>query len=136
MGSEGPAPVGRDGRILRPGNIVISTASPSRFSQFWSSVTGYVPRTLFEPYLGLRDPFGVGANLTFQRVLPGELARGGRSHIDLYVGRPAEAAARAEQAGARVLRRVEEGDTSWVVLADPDGNEFCFVAAVGPDRWR
>ena len=30
-----------------------------------------------------------------------------------------------EGLGARVLRRVEEPSGSWVVMADPEGNEFC-----------
>jgi hypothetical protein len=35
-----------------------------------------------------------------------------------------------------VVGRVAEGDVRGVVLADPDGNEFCLVAALGPDRRR
>ena len=59
-----------------------------------------------------------------------------RCHIDLYVAEPDEKAQRAVGLGARVVRRVAEGDVHWVVLADPDGNELCFVAAIGPDRLR
>jgi len=123
--------------ILRPGNVVFDTSEPERLAAFWAALTGYVPRTLFDPYTGLRDPSGSGPNLTFQQVAPAEpSSTSGRCHIDLYVVDPDEATERAEHLGARVVRRVAEGDVHWVVLADPDGNEFCFVAAGGPDRLR
>jgi len=123
--------------VLRPGNIVFDTPQPERLAGFWAALTGYVPRSLFGPYTGLRDPSGAGPNLTFQQaavVTPAAVS--GRCHIDLYVADPDDAAKCAEALGARVVRRVAEGDVHWVVLADPDGNEFCLVAAVGPDRLR
>ena len=121
--------------ILRPGNIVFDTLDPERLCEFWAAVTGYVKRELFEPYLGLHDPLGIGANLTFQRISKAEdLAPRSRCHLDIYVDDPHQVAVHAETLGARIVRRVDEGDVYWVVLCDPDGNEFCLVAAVGPDR--
>ena len=122
--------------VLRPGNIVFDTPDPERLAAFWTALTGYERRELFEPYVGLRDPAGVGANLTFQRTDARTSATGSRCHIDLYASDPDEAAERAVALGAQLVRRVEEGDTYWVVLTDPDANEFCFVAAVGKDRLR
>lgn len=119
--------------LTRPGNIVINTADPAALASFWEELTGYVPRDLFDPYVGLVDPSGVGPDLTFQRVPPSELVGVGRCHLDLYVEDPVASAERASRLGARTLRRVEEGGTSWVVLADPEGNEFCFVAATGAE---
>lgn len=123
--------------MLRPGNVVFDAEDPERLASFWAALTHYVPRPLFEPYVGLRDPAGIGPNLTFQRA--GDAAsRGGsgRCHVDFYVADPDAASVVAEQLGARVLRRVSEGDVHWAVLSDPEGNEFCFVAAIGPDRHR
>ncbi len=129
------SPSMKNGSILRPGNIVFDTLDPARLCDFWAALTGYVKRELFEPYLGLRDPSGFGANLTFQRISQAEaLAPRSRCHLDLYVDDPHQAAAHAETLGARIVRRVDEGDVYWVVLCDPDGNEFCLVAAIGPDR--
>jgi predicted enzyme related to lactoylglutathione lyase len=119
--------------VLRPGNIVITTTDPEGLCEFWRDLTGYELRPLFDGYLGLRDPSGRGPHLTFQRV---EVDDGPsrRCHIDFYANDPDDVAERALQLGADFVRRVVEGDVRWVVLADPEGNEFCVVASVGPDR--
>ena len=48
-------------------------------------------------------------------------------HLDLHVGagRRAEAIDRLLAAGATRLWEAEQGGSSWVTLADPEGNEFC-----------
>ena len=121
---------------LRPGNIVFDSADPQRLADFWAAVTGYERRDLFDPYVGLKDPAGVGANLTFQRVEQPPAPGNERCHIDLYVADPDDAARRAEASGATRLATLHEGDTHWIVLADPDGNRFCLVAAIGAERNR
>ncbi len=122
--------------VVRPGNIVLDADDPETLASFWAALTGYVPRALFEPYTGLQDPTGLGPNLTFQRAGPSRRPGHSRCHLDLYVADPELAAGRARQLGASYVRRVTEGDTHWVVLEDPEGNEFCLVAAIGPDRAR
>ncbi len=119
--------------LLRPGNIVFNTADPERLLEFWAALTGYEPRSLFEPYLGLRDPSGRGPNLTFQGCDVDDLTTG-RCHVDFYADDPDDVAERALQLGGDFVRRVSEGDTRWVVLTDPDGNEFCVVLSGSPDR--
>jgi hypothetical protein len=49
-----------------------------------------------------------------------------RIHIDL---RPDDQAAEVERLISLGASRVEigQGDVSWVVLADPEGNEFCVL---------
>lgn len=119
--------------VLRPGNVVFSTLDPERLCEFWSALTGYEPRPLFGSYLGLRDPSGRGPNLTFQRCDVEDLAVG-RCHIDFYADDPDDVAERALQLGGDFVRRVSEGDIRWIVLSDPDGNEFCVVISGSPDR--
>ncbi len=119
--------------VLRPGNIVFNTTDPRRLYDFWGALTGYEPRPLFEDYLSLRDPSGRGPNLTFQRVDEQDTSAG-RCHFDFYATDPDEVAERALALGADFVRRVNKGEVHWVVLTDPDGNVFCVVAAVGPDR--
>ena len=117
---------------LRPRNIVFTTSDPGRLSEFWASLTGYEPRPLFGEYVGLRDPSGRGPHLTFQRVDEAETAPG-RCHIDFYADDPDDVAERALQLGGDFVRRVSEGDIRWVVLTDPDGNEFCVVLSGSPE---
>jgi hypothetical protein len=82
------------------------------------------------------DPDGAGPRLLFQAVPEGKTAKN-RVHLDVNVGggsqvpeaqrRPrvdAKAAALVA-AGASELRRVEERGEYYVVMQDPEGNEFC-----------
>jgi hypothetical protein len=118
---------------LRPGNVVFKTSDPERLSVFWAALTGYEPRPLFGDFLGLRDPAGRGPNITFQRYDDDSLDPG-RCHVDFYADDPDDVAERALQLGGDFVRRVSEGGIRWVVLTDPDGNEFCVVLSGSPDR--
>jgi predicted enzyme related to lactoylglutathione lyase len=119
--------------VLRPGNVVFSTSDPEKLCEFWAALTGYEPRALFGEYLGLRDPSGRGPNLTFQPSDVDDLGSG-RCHVNFYADDPDGVAERALQLGGDFVRRVSEGDIRWVVLTDPDGNEFCVVVSGSPDR--
>jgi catechol 2,3-dioxygenase-like lactoylglutathione lyase family enzyme len=79
----------------------------------------------------LRDPDGVGPRLVFLEVPEPKVAKN-RLHIDVRVGRDGS----AEQVWARVEAKVAQlvgagasvltvAGTHHVVLADPEGNEFC-----------
>ncbi|MER8224140.1 VOC family protein [Streptomyces sp. NPDC094143] len=92
-------------------------------------------RRAFRDLIAVRhpgDPFeeesgtGLGRRLLFQRVPEAKTGKN-RLHLDLHPGegRREEEAARLEELGARVLRRVTEQGGEWLVMADPEGNEFC-----------
>jgi hypothetical protein len=93
------------------------------------------PRALGD-YDARVDPDGAGPRLYFQRVPEPKTAKN-RMHLDLAVsgarGTPSEearrsiaaAVERAAAAGATRLREIDEGGEHWVVLQDPEGNEFC-----------
>ncbi len=92
-------------------------------------------RRTFRDLIAVRhpeDPFeeesgtGLGRRLLFQRVPETKTVKN-RLHLDLHPGegRRDEEVARLEGLGASVLRRVKEQGGEWVVLADPEGNEFC-----------
>ena len=82
------------------------------------------------------DPEGVGSRIYFQRVPEGKVAKN-RVHLDLNVGgdpstpigeRRTKVDAEVERLkgeGATVLGPVEENGEYWVVMQDPEGNEFC-----------
>ncbi|WP_225835425.1 VOC family protein [Streptomyces sp. NK08204] len=82
------------------------------------------PEDPYDPDTGT----GLGRRLLFQRV-PEARAEGvkNRLHIDVHsgAGHRADEVARLEALGARVLRDVREAGGEWVVMADPEGNEFC-----------
>jgi hypothetical protein len=41
---------------------------------------------------------------------------------------------RLERLGARRVSVGQGPDATWVVLADPEGNEFCVLRALRPDE--
>ncbi|MEU5092913.1 VOC family protein [Streptomyces sp. NPDC021356] len=95
----------------------------------------YHGRPAFRDLIAVRhpdDPYdpergtGLGRRLLFQRV-PGPKAGKNRLHLDLHPGdgRRAQEVERLKALGASVLREVRESAGQWVVMADPEGNEFC-----------
>jgi hypothetical protein len=82
------------------------------------------------------DPEGRGPRLYFQRVPEPKVVKN-RVHLDLNVSggrhvpleeRRVRVNAEVERllgVGATQLRPVEERGEYWVVMADPEGNEFC-----------
>jgi catechol 2,3-dioxygenase-like lactoylglutathione lyase family enzyme len=69
---------------------------------------------------------GLGRRLLFQQVPEPKTVKN-RLHLDLHAGpdrRDAEVD-RLRGLGATVVRQVKEPGTEHVIMADPEGNEFC-----------
>ena len=66
------------------------------------------------------------------KVVPEAKSVKNRFHLDLRPGDQAAEVARLVALGARRVD-VGQGDVSWVVLADPDGNEFCVLKPLNPE---
>jgi len=86
---------------------------------------------------GIRDPdgpvdaysgVGRGGRVLFQ-VVPEPKTGKNRVHLDLHVGSDQRDATvdRLVQLGGSVLWHGEEFGSTWVTMADPEGNEFCVV---------
>ena len=102
----------------------------------WAAASG-VPREDWDNYASRVDPDGAGPRLYFQRVPEPKTAKN-RVHLDLDVGggrgtppeehrrRVAAAVERAAAAGAAKVKEYDEAGQHWVVMQDPEGNEFCF----------
>ncbi|MGI8699032.1 MAG: VOC family protein [Mycobacteriales bacterium] len=123
---------------LRVQSLCVDTQDPDRLARFWADVLGW-RRTYEEPDEVVLEPpagspeDGVVADLLFLRV-PEDKAGKNRLHLDL---RPEDQAAEVERLEALGARRVSVGqgeDVTWVVLADPDGNEFCVLRALRPEE--
>lgn len=92
-------------------------------------------RLRFREAVAVRDPdapvdersgMGLGGRVLFQ-VVPESKTVKNRVHLDLHVGadRRAEVVDRLVAAGGRVLWDGRQGPSTWVTMADPEGNEFC-----------
>ena len=126
--------------------ITFDCAAPGRLAEFWASALGYVlqpppegfdswpafltaigvPESEFDSRSACVDPDGKGPRLFFQRV-PEPKAAKNRVHLDVDVGRDRVDAEvqRLLAEGATKVREVSENGERWVVMADPEGNEFC-----------
>ncbi|MEV0121054.1 VOC family protein [Streptomyces sp. NPDC050703] len=69
---------------------------------------------------------GLGRRILFQRV-PEPKTGKNRLHLDVHAeqGRRDDEVARVEGLGATVSRHVKEPGGEWVIMTDPEGNEFC-----------
>jgi hypothetical protein len=95
-----------------------------------------VPEEEWNSASAVVDPDGVGSRIYFQRVPEGRMAKN-RIHLDLNVGggpgTPLEERKKQVDAevkrlsgeGATVLRPVEQRGEYWVVMQDPEANEYC-----------
>src|SRR4029079_9793607 len=102
-------------------------------SEWWKPVLGYVdldgdPNLPGHEECMIRDP-ETGHQVLFLEV-PDEPLRAKRIHFDLVQpdGTRDEAVARLLEHGATVVHDLRDNwgpHTGWVVLADPEGNEFC-----------
>ncbi len=92
-------------------------------------------RAAFRDLIAVRhpdDPYdtergtGLGRRILFQRV-PEPKTGKNRLHLDLHPGegRRDDEVERLRALGAAILRDVKEPSGAWVVMADPEGNEFC-----------
>ena len=91
---------------------------------------GYEPFGQAGPYRSATPPAGHdGPKFVFQQVPEPRAAGKNRLHVDIIVGDEIAAEAdRLEALGAsRVTDLIDEVGTSWIVMADPEGNEFCLV---------
>jgi catechol-2,3-dioxygenase len=115
--------------------VTFDCADPMRLASFWAEVLGSELAPGSDPEgARVRDPAGVSDGLYFQPV-PEAKAGKNRVHIDLRPsGSMAAEVARLHELGATIVGRVDEGDSFWTVMQDPEGNELCVLR--GPeDGW-
>lgn len=110
--------------------IVIDAADPDLLHDFWVAAMRYQPYGSAGPYRSAVPSEGAsGPKLVFQQVDDPQTETKNRLHIDIIVGDEIEPeTVRLEGLGARRLTDlIVEVGTSWIVMADPEGNEFCLV---------
>ena len=134
--------------------VVLDCADPAAQAQFWAAALGYVvqpppppheswpdflrelgvPEEQWNDRSAVVDPDGVRPRIFLQKVPEAKTVKN-RVHLDVQVGaglgpeeRPGRVAAEVERLlglGATHLRTYDEMGEHWVVLQDPEGNEFC-----------
>jgi hypothetical protein len=87
---------------------------------------------VLEPPAGSPED-GVSPDLLFLKV-PDRKEVKNRLHLDLRPEDRDAEVARLEGLGARRVSVGQGPEVAWVVMADPDGNEFCVLRALRPDE--
>lgn len=136
--------------------ITFDAAAPPALARFWALALGYVEQPppegfdsweafarshgmgpeAVERYAAIVDPDGSGPRLYFQQV-PEPKAAKNRVHLDVVAPRADHGEDHGAAIEAHVQRLLAAGGTrvadhaelgqAWVVLQDPEGNEFCVV---------
>jgi Glyoxalase-like domain len=134
--------------------IVFDANDVPRLVAFWEQALGYevqppppefetwedfarengIPEEQWDGWGALIDPDGKRPRIFFQRVPEGKTAKN-RVHLDVNVGegldgedrttRVKQEADRLEGLGATRQREAFERGEFWIVMQDPEGNEFC-----------
>ena len=115
--------------------IVVDANDPAAQARFWQQALDWrityesEDEYVLEPPVGSPQD-GVAPDLLFLKVPEGKTVKN-RLHIDLRPDDQAAEVARLESLGARRVE-IGQGETRWVVLADPEGNEFCVLPPLPP----
>ncbi len=120
--------------MIRFQALCVDAGDPSALARFWEQALGWRRTYASEDEIVLEPPEGspedgVAPDLLFLRVPEQKMVKN-RLHIDLRPDdQPAEVA-RLEALGARRVSVGQGPEVTWVVLADPEGNELCVLEAL------
>jgi len=114
-------------------HLVLDTADPQRVARFWAAALGWEVAYEDDDVAnvwpsGYQYPDPVALPLVILRVPEPKTVKN-RVHLDLAsesAEHQAAQLARLRDLGARPAD-IGQGDVPWVVLADPEGNEFCVL---------
>lgn len=136
--------------------LAVDCADPVRLAAFWAAALEYRPHDPPPGYpdwdafwdaagapagergVAIVDPAGVRPRIWFQKVPEPKVVKN-RMHLDLDASggrgvpdgvrrqRVADTVARLVAAGATVQRETTETGGTFVVMQDPEGNEFCVL---------
>jgi hypothetical protein len=108
--------------------IVFDSPNPEALARFWQALIGGEVDVESSDWAVL-DGDDMGFYIGFQRVSEQKSAKN-RVHLDVEVDDLESAVDQAELLGARKIGgvvREDDDDAEFQVMADPGGNEFCFV---------
>jgi catechol 2,3-dioxygenase-like lactoylglutathione lyase family enzyme len=102
--------------------VVVAATDPAALGRWWADMLGWVVVDDFE----IRPSADRLPGLFFIAVPEAKEAKN-RLHLDFRPDDQQAEVQRFLRAGARPAD-IGQGASSWVVLADPEGNEFCVLA--------
>ena len=122
--------------MLRLQAITVDAHDPRALAQFWAEVLGWkIGEGVNELEVWIERELGDPKNTGFPDILflkNSDVKNvKNRLHLDLRPDDQDTEVRRLEKLGATQIEigQSADPDTSWVVMADPEGNEFCVLRA-------
>jgi predicted enzyme related to lactoylglutathione lyase len=112
------------------GIVIVDCADPEGLATFWGELLGRKVDYRGGPYVGLEWAPRFGAGLIFQRVSEPKTGKN-RVHVDIFCTDVPATAARVEELGGK--RAEGYADANFIVMLDPEGNEFCLIPPPGTE---
>ncbi|MET7394068.1 VOC family protein [Dactylosporangium sp. NPDC005572] len=121
--------------------VTVDCRDPHRLARFWAAVLDYtviedkgdqVEIASWEPTVEAVRQQPMPSTVMFIRVPEGKITKN-RLHLEV-IPFDASQADEVDRLIALGANRVDlgQGDQSWVVMADPEGNEFCVLRSIAP----
>jgi predicted enzyme related to lactoylglutathione lyase len=116
--------------------LVLDCRDPKTLAGFWAAALGYVVIGGAGSYVMLLPRGGPGPKLLLQQVPEAKTIKN-RMHLDVHVIDIEAEASRLEALGARRVQpdQLREHGTSWILMTDPEGNEFCVCDGGPGEQW-
>ncbi|MGW8876416.1 VOC family protein [Streptomyces mirabilis] len=106
-------------------NVIVHSADPEALGQWWAEALGWVVVHSSDVEFAIRPEPDRRPGLEFVRLDESKKTKS-RLHLDFVPDDQDAEVARLEAHGAQRVD-IGQGDQSWVVMADPEGNEFCVL---------
>lgn len=110
--------------------VIVDTPDPAALAPFWEAAAGWSAVQEDDGDVTLTRPDGVGPRLELLRNDDDRVAKN-RVHLDVAPFAADDQAAEVARLKALGATEVDigQGEQTWTVLADPDGNEFCVLSS-------
>lgn len=117
---------------LRIATITIDCADPGALARWWAEALTWNITYDSPDEVVIEAPEGeIASPLLFIKVPDAKTVKN-RLHLDLRPNDRDAEVARLEGLGARRVDIGQGPDVTWVVMADPEDNEFCVLRALRP----
>jgi predicted enzyme related to lactoylglutathione lyase len=110
--------------------IVVDAEDPARLARWWAEALGYQIVAEEPDEIEIRRSPDELPGLLFVTSPDAKTVKN-RLHIDLRPDDQESEVERLVDMGARPVD-IGQGDVTWIVLADPEGNEFCVLSQRPP----
>lgn len=112
---------------LRLWSIVVDADDPRLLAHWWADLLGWKVFYEADDEVVITTPDERNPGIVFGKVPEPKTVKN-RLHLDFAPDDRDAEVARLERLGARRVD-IGQGDVPWVVMADPEGNEFCVLSA-------